>query len=110
MGKLKELFGDQLFSLTPMESWQLVRRKDPETSREAAEKVVPKLRLLQQRVLAVLRQYPDGLTDYQIEMLLGDHGSTYRTRRSELVALGLVRDSGHKKVINGTHRTVWIAI
>jgi len=39
-----------------------------------------------------------------------DHGSTYRTRRRELVDKGLIGDSGRKVRIAGEarHRIVWV--
>ena len=49
----------------------------------------------QKRVLDFIRSRgASGCTDLDIQRRFGNHGSTYRTRRAELTALGLVRDSG----------------
>jgi len=86
------------------------RKSDPHTSVEAAESVVGKLRELQIKVLDELETAGvNGLTDYELEERCGSHGSTYRTRRSELVEKGLVLDSGRRRVIADSNRIVWIA-
>jgi hypothetical protein len=107
MGGMKDLLGDTPF--LPRRPQQLVRHGDPQTSFEAADKVVPKLRLLQRIVYDTLQRSPLGLTDVELEELCGSHGSTYRTRRAELVELGLVFDTGLTRVINGRKRKVWKA-
>jgi hypothetical protein len=71
------------------------RRGDPDTSREAALEVTPRIRLLQQEVLKFAAQVgARGFTDPAMNDYFDCRSSTYRTRRSELVALGLVEDSG----------------
>ncbi len=101
---MKDLFGDQ-----PYDATKLARRSDPSTSREAAEKIVAKLRPLQQRVYEVLKAAgPDGLTDLDLEAKCGSHGSTYRTRRAELVNdKGLVVDTGRRRMQRGRKRIIW---
>lgn len=102
MSRMKALLGD-----TPYQPQTLARRTDPHTSHRAAELIAPKIKPLQQKVLAVLRLNDDGLTDYEIEDYYRDHGSTYRTRRAELVDLGIVIDTGKTRIIKGRARKVW---
>lgn len=88
---------------------QLARKTDPVTSHEAAENIVDELRPLQKQVLEELRAAGSaGLTDYELEARCGSHGSTFRTRRSELVAAGLVVDSGRKTLQAGSNRIIWV--
>lgn len=106
---MADLFNPDLFAYRG--PGNMARRSDPSTSHEAAEKIVPKLGDLQRRVLAELRAAGAvGLCDLELETRCGSHGSTFRTRRSELVDLGLVRDSGRKIVLNGRNRVVWVAV
>ena len=118
MGRMSDsTFGGDLFSpskelTTPLLSKsvrQLARQQNPSTSYHAADGIVHKLRPLQLKVLEVLKAAgPDGLADFEIEERCGDHGSTYRTRRAELVEVGLVRDSGRVINLKGTNRIVWV--
>lgn len=107
-------FGGDLFDNRPLNektARQLARRQDPSTSYEAANGVMLKLRPLQQKVMAELKAVgAEGLTDYELEARCGSHGSTFRTRRSELVDVGLVRDSGRVRYIQGHKRIVWVII
>jgi|ERR1700748_329973 len=83
----------------------LYRRNDPDTSRLAAGKIG--ISDIQERVLVFLKNCPSGATDYDIQQHFDDHSSTFRTRRAELVNLGRVRDSGHRKLQNGSKRIIW---
>jgi len=104
MGSMKDLLGD-----TPYPAQ--ARRTDPPTSHQAAQRVTPKLRPIQQKVLEALRVAGTrGLTDIELEEKCGSHGSTFRTRRSELVTAGLVRDSGTKRYQAGSSRIVWVIV
>ena len=86
----------------------LHRTTDPETSRMAAEEVVPKLRKLQAEVLRFAQGCGFiGFTDLDLAQHFKSHGSTYRTRRSELVRLGFIEDSGKMKIQKGRAHTVW---
>lgn len=86
----------------------LHRRTDPETSRMAAEEVVPKLRKLQAEVLAFAQGCGFvGFTDLDLAKHFNNAGSTYRTRRAELVRLGLIEDSAKMKIQKGRAHTVW---
>jgi len=85
-----------------------------DTSEEAAEAIAPHLSRLQQLLLADLRRYPNGLTDEQMQD--GGSGtplwrpSTQRPRRIELVARGLVKDSGQRRrTRSGRFAVVWVA-
>ena len=99
---------DQL-ELTPA-----ARASDPETSHQAA-KSVSSLREKQAAVLHVLRGCRMGLSDdgiantYALHERLPDQSpSGLRTRRSELVALGLVEDSGERvRLPSGRSAIVW---
>ncbi len=93
------------------------RTTDPDTSREAAESVRD-LRGSQQDVLKVLRRIGPA-TDAEILAAYGELAksgfvrrqsvSGIRTRRSELVAYGYVRDSGRRqKLATGRNATVWV--
>jgi len=82
------------------------RNTDPGTSHEAAAKVTPKLRKLQQEVLDIFQRHR-RLTDLDLQEVTYTAGSTYRTRRSELVKMGLLRNSGDRKHQAGANRIVW---
>jgi hypothetical protein len=108
MSRMKDLLGDIPFE--SKEANQITRRSDPITSFEAGVRVLPRLKEIQSKVYWYLRSIgPHGLADWEIENHFGDHGATYRTRRAELVDLGLVRDTGRTRTINGRKRKVWAA-
>lgn len=94
------------------------RRKHPETSHEAA-KSVERLTRKREAVLLVLNNYERG-TEEQIadwyarcrandpHLFPGQSPSGLRARRSELVTLGLVRDSGVRRPTRyGRQAIVW---
>lgn len=98
------------------EEHAVARSTDPGTSWEAARSITPeKLRESQRAVLGALKLAGPS-TDERIYRCL--HESEYditpsgaRTRRSELVAMGLVRDSGRKDVLrSGRRAIVWEAV
>lgn len=111
MGKMSDAAfgGEYAPPMIEKEPRQLARRFDPSTSHRAADGIVHKLRPIQIKVLEQLKAAPDGLTDYELEELCGSHGSTFRSRRAELVEAGLVADSGRIKHLAGSNRIVWIA-
>lgn len=87
---------------------QLTRNLDPQTSYEAGEKIIPKLRKIQQEVYDYfLAVGPVGATDLDLQTHFNRHGSTYRTRRAELVELGLIIDTGQRREQQGSRRNVW---
>lgn len=97
------------------------RRTDPQTSHAAAAGLTPeRLRVSQEAVLAVLTAFgplhDEALVAVYREQTRQDPGliwqsdSGIRTRRAELVRLGLVRDSGTKiQLVSGNFSIVWEA-
>jgi hypothetical protein len=80
------------------------------TSQAAAEEIAPRAGTLRAAVLATLQHAIDGLTDEQMQDMLGMGASTQRPRRVELVQAGLVRDSGRTRLTrSGRKATVWVA-
>jgi hypothetical protein len=87
------------------------RNTDPDTSHEAAAAVTPGLRELQIVVARHAKRCGErGFTDLEMEEALGDSGSTYRTRRSELTARNVILDSGRRRTHgeSGRQRIVWL--
>ena len=82
------------------------RGTDPDTSYQAADGIAPKMTALRRVVLDHFVQHK-AMTDLELESLCANHGSTYRTRRSELVAMGYVEDSGARRLQRGSNRVVW---
>jgi len=82
-----------------------------DTSRDAAEAVRPDANRLRSVVYAAIRGAgPDGLTDEEGIGRTGLSPSTYRPRRVELVAGGMVRESGRtRKTASGRKAAVWVA-
>lgn len=87
------------------------RRNDPSTSRQAATFIAGSVTNLQRLVLDYVKNHR-GCTDREmVDALRKEHGgseSTYRTRRSELEDMGLVKQLGQIKEGGKTHRT-WTA-
>ena len=91
--------------------------RDSRTSAQAADGIRGAANALRQRVLDLLRttiaRGTDGLlglTDEEMQGLLDMNPSTQRPRRSELVALGLVMDSGRTRPTrSGRQATVWVS-
>ncbi len=101
-----------------LEPYKRTRRTDPETSLAAAESVT-KITEKQRSVLHVLK-LAGPMTDQEIRRTFSRwyHGEDWqvspqsesglRTRRSELVRRGLVRDSGERrKLESGRMAVVW---
>jgi hypothetical protein len=82
------------------------RSGDPDTSFKAAAQATPKMT---ERRRIVLRHFlqRQAMTDLELEGLCANHGSTYRTRRSELVQMGYIADSGERRLLHGSNRIVW---
>jgi len=90
------------------------RRTDPETSKMAAASV-RNFQITHMRIRNLLRDY-GPMTDECLVKLLAKFPGKYvspsgiRTRRSELVAKGLVEYAGYKQVIStGRQARVWRA-
>lgn len=80
----------------------LTRDDDHDTLEEAAERVSESLKELQGKVYSILAA-SQGLTDSELrERCNAIYGkrqeSTYRKRRSELVELGLVQETGERRL------------
>jgi hypothetical protein len=82
------------------------RRGNPDTSREAAEQITPRIRQLQAEVLRFAAGVR-GFTDVELSDYFDARSSTYRTRRAGLVALGLIEDSGNRVGDKGRRHAVW---
>lgn len=93
------------------------RLSDPETSKAAAAAQEPRLRASQALVLQVFRAYgrmhDKDLLDrvhatqrgLGLAKLMSPSG--VRTRRSELVKLGKLCDTGHTAMVDGHSMTIW---
>ena len=87
------------------------RRNAPQgTSDVAAGRIAGYAKDLRARVLAfIVEQGPHGATDDEGEAVLGIKPQTYTPRRGELVALGLVVDSGRRRnTASGRPAAVWV--
>jgi hypothetical protein len=82
------------------------RWSDPDTSHQAAGKIEYKMTELRATVLQHFVHWTE-LTDLELESLCANHGSTYRTRRSELTEMGYIADTGRRKLQKGSNRIVW---
>ena len=103
-GQLAMSFGSPVFSTPTRDLLGMVRGDSPMTSQAAAVSLLPKLSKLQAQVLAVV----DGLTDRELERLecfALYAPSTVRKRRSECLALGLLRPDGERDGL-----TVWAVV
>lgn len=80
------------------------------TSGVAADRIAGHAKDLRARVLAfIVGQGPHGATDDEGEAALGIKCQTYTPRRGELVALGLVVDSGRRRnTASGRPAAVWV--
>jgi hypothetical protein len=97
--------------ILPDDAHGLFRGSDPQSSREAARVIVPRLNEIQAHVLSAVRDAgPAGLTDFELDAKFNCKKSTYRTRRAELVEKALIRDSGMRRENDDTKRTVWVAV
>lgn len=85
----------------------LHRVTDPETSRISAALVAPKLKKLQADVLRYAQTRKLGFTDLDLTDYFNSTASTYRSRRAELVNLGLIESTGKTTVQKGRPHTVW---
>ena len=87
-----------------------VGRKAPETSRKAAEKAFGRTGTKRRIIYDLIKSYPEGLCDHDIEALTGcSHQSSSSTRNS-LMNDGLVYDSGiRRKTPAGNDAIAWKA-
>jgi hypothetical protein len=83
------------------------RTMDPETSHQAASRITDEcLSEIQLLVLIWFRKF-GPMTDLDLQRHVGTIKSTYRTRRAELVAIGMLRDSGRRATQDGSKRIIW---
>ena len=87
------------------------RWTDPETSHEAAA-AHPDVRATDRDLaLTVLRAHPDGLTDFELGVLMGRQQTSAGKRRCDLMRLGLVEYAGIKRPSpSGSPARVWRVI
>jgi len=106
---------DRQLSLWPVgEAWQRTRWTDPGTSLEAAESLTAlRITATRRAILDLLGEHRDGLCDEDIALFYAGpqaSPSGLRTRRSELVDAGLVKDSGRRTATRSGRATIiWIA-
>lgn len=85
-------------------------QRHSETSREAAEAARDGAATQRARVLEWFRQQPEGAADFECIAAFGGLQSV-RPRRIELQGLGVIRDSGRKKLTpSGRQAVVWEAV
>ncbi len=82
------------------------------TSVESAQAIEPCSQTLRAYVLTHIRSMGDhGATDEAIQRALDMNPSTQRPRRIELVAAGLVRDSGQtRRTASGRSAVAWVGV
>jgi hypothetical protein len=91
----------------------MARNEDPDTSHAAAASwSLADLTEVQQRVYAIHQQHPRGLTDEELlHRYLREHitaESSPRKRRCDLTRLGVIMDSGERRVlVSGRNGIVW---
>lgn len=109
---------DTLFTVTPPREtrtappgeFAMVRTSDPDTSKEAAAGATLNAATLRARCLEALRAHADGLTDFELAAHVGSQQTSAGKRRGELVAQGLVRNSGNRRPSpSGAAAIVWRA-
>jgi len=89
-----------------MNSQAKARASDPETSRQGPSSL--HMNETRSRILKTLQSRP--LTDLELVQAMDGRlsASSIRSRRAELVVMGLVRDSGNRRRSkNGRLHTVW---
>lgn len=100
---------DHFLADTPARDYFAPYQPHSETSYEAAKAIQKHMGPLHEKVLAYLRQTPNGATDEQIIDALGLGPSTVRPRRIELTQRNLVQNSGRYALAkSGRRATVWV--
>lgn len=85
----------------------LYRSEASGTSVEAAIKVQPKIGKLEQVVLDLLREHPNGLTIHKMVELSGKPYNSISPRPSKLVEKGLIYVSGKGKSPSGNNANIY---
>lgn len=97
---------DSLFDIVGMH-----RVPDRDTSIRAARIAAPNAGTKRALALDLLQQHPGGLTDFELAELSGCQQNSIGKRRGELMAMGLVRDSGRRRPsTTGSPAIVWEVI
>lgn len=87
------------------------RLTDPITSHAAARLTEPKASTNRALALRILREHPEGLTDFELAELTGIQQTSIGKRRGELRDGGFVRDTGKvRKAPSGASAIVWEAV
>jgi len=82
-------------------------QKHSRTSILAADKAAGNAASIRERVYQTIKAAADGLTDLEIQALLGIDGSTERPRRIELLNSDRIKAIGTRKTPSGRLATVW---
>lgn len=78
-----------------------------DTSRQAAEKVLPKTGTIRRQILSLIAEY-GGLADFEIERIMKGKHQTISAGRRSLVIDGFIVDSGTtRENESGNRCTVW---
>jgi len=94
---MKDNSTGNLFPLFWTAAKELVRRSDPDTSKEAAEKV--DTARLEQMVYEVICKYPEGCTGDDIMKHFPNHGvQTISPRYAPLIRKGFIYDTGERRM------------
>jgi hypothetical protein len=92
------------------DAFKLHRTDDPATSVEAAYSMFPWLTDLQKMVIDyAIQRGTLGFTDHDLCDYYDNHGSTFRSRRSELAHHGVIVHSGAtQRLESGRNAVVWV--
>ena len=84
------------------------RNSDPWTSHAAAEAFPGKRKIDRLRVLFAHAANPNGLTDFELGVLVGRQQTSAGKRRGELMAQGYILPTeGHRPAPSGSSAIVW---
>ena len=82
-----------------------------ETKREAHERIKPHKLALRERVFRAIKNSPFGLTDEEVQTMLGLTSQTETPRRGELVKAGRIVASGAvRHTRSGRKAVVWFPV
>lgn len=91
--------------------WGMHRIPDAVTSIAAAKDAKANAETNRQLALRLIRESADGLTDFDLADLTGLQQNSIGKRRTELVQLGLVTNSGRRRPSwTGSQAIVWVAV
>ena len=106
----KTWFGGAVEKFFGTEPFKMVRKEDPDTSKDAAEKVDSTK--LEQLVYEVIAKYPNGCIAEEVMSHFPNHGiQTISPRYAPLIRKGFIEDTGERrKSITGRSQRVMKAI